>query len=250
LKKSILQSAVQGKLVYQNPNDEPATVLLERIQAEKETLINAGKLKHDKHDSRILKRDNSHYEISGGVELCIDDELPFDLPENWAWCRLGSIVFNHGQMTPTADFCYIDIGSIDNQRQRLNTSETIVPASKAPSRARKKVEQGDILYATVRPYLHNMCIVDKQFSRIPIASTGFAVIACHADIFNRYLFSCLLSPDFDNYANNTENAKGVAYPAINDDRLYRALIPIPPMAEQHRIVEQLDSLLPALDRLR
>ena len=91
LKKSILQQAVQGKLVPQDPSDEPASVLLERIRAEKEQLIKAGKIKRDKHESVIFRRDNSHYEKLDGVERCIDDELPFEIPENWCWARLGSI---------------------------------------------------------------------------------------------------------------------------------------------------------------
>ena len=87
LKNSILQMAVQGKLVPQDPNDEPASVLLERIRAEKEQLIKEGKIKKDKHESVIFRRDNSHYEKLDGVERCIDDELPFEIPESWAWVR-------------------------------------------------------------------------------------------------------------------------------------------------------------------
>ncbi len=146
-------------------------------------------------------------------------------------------------------FSYIDIGSIDNQRQRLNEQETVLTASKAPSRARKIVKNGDILYSTVRPYLHNMCITDKSFCRTPIASTGFAVMACYQGLFNRFLFYYLLSPNFDSYANDTENAKGVAYPAINDTRLFNALVPIPPMTEQLHIVERIEDLLIMMERL-
>jgi restriction endonuclease S subunit len=92
LKKSILQYAVQGKLVPQDPADEPASVLLEHIRAEKEQLIKAGKIKRDKHESVIFRRDNSYYEKVDGIERCIDDELPFEIPENWEWVRFFSIV--------------------------------------------------------------------------------------------------------------------------------------------------------------
>jgi len=170
------------------------------------------------------------------------DEVPFDIPDSWEWVRLGSIVYNRGQITPSTDFCYIDIGSIDNKKQKLNPTDTVIAPDKAPSRARKLVDKGDVLYSTVRPYLHNMCIVDRDFSCIPIASTGFAVLTCHAELCNKFLFYYMMSPDFDAYANNTDNAKGVAYPAINDDRLYKALIPIPPLGEQFRIVSAIESV--------
>ena len=91
LKKSILQEAVQGKLVPQDLSDEPAEALLKHIRAEKQRLIKEGKIKKDKHESVIFRRDNSHYEKLDGVERCIDDELPFEIPKNWCWARLGSI---------------------------------------------------------------------------------------------------------------------------------------------------------------
>ena len=233
MKKSLLQYAIQGKLVEQRPEEGTAEELFERIQKEKQRLIAEGKIKKEKPLPEIT-----------------EEEKPFEIPESWKWVRLKDIVYNRGQMTPQSTFSYIDIGSIDNQRQSLNKNENIIEAKEAPSRARKIVGHGDILYSTVRPYLHNVCIIDKDFTYTPIASTGFAVLTCHADIYNKYLFYYLLSPVFDSYANSNENAKGVAYPAINDDRLYRAVIALPPLAEQKRIVAKLEELLPLCERLK
>ena len=191
------------------------------------------------------------YEKVGKNEpVCIADEVPFEIPASWEWVRLSKIVYNRGQMEPVNDFCYIDIGSIDNKHQKLSDEENIIAIDKAPSRARKIVDIGDILYSTVRPYLHNMCIVDRPFSHQPIASTGFAALTCHTGFYNEFLFYYLMSPDFDAYANDTDNAKGVAYPAINDNKLYQALIPVPPEAEQKKIVEKIKKVLPYVDTYR
>ena len=232
IRQSILQYAVQGKLVEQNPQDEPASELLKLIKTQKEQLIKDGKIKKEKPLPPITQ-----------------DEIPYDLPQGWEWVRLKDIVYNHGQKTPNNSFSYIDIGSINNKQQKLNENENILSKENAPSRARKIVKNGDILYATVRPYLHNMCIIDKDFSCEPIASTGFAVFHCYSGIFNKWLFYYLLAPIFDNYANSTDNAKGMAYPAISDDKLYKALIPLPPLAEQKRIVAKVEELLNLVNKL-
>ena len=241
LKNSILQLAIQGKLVEQRAEEGTGRELLEKILAAKNA-----KAKGEKSHAKSAK--------SAKVGSCVsreeipDDEKPFDIPESWEWVRLGEVVFNHGQKKPTEDFSYVDIGSIDNKHQRLSDAENIVKPEKASPRARKIIQRGDILYSTVRPYLHNICIVDCEFSREPIASTGFAVMACSDCLDNKFLFYFLLSPDFDRYANSTENAKGVAYPAISDKRLYNALLPLPPLAEQKRIVAKIEELMPLVDR--
>ena len=233
MKKSLLQYAIQGKLVEQRANEGTAQDLLKDIQAEKKQLIAEKKIKNPK-----------------ALPPITEDEIPFDIPDNWEWVRLDSIVYNHGQEKPNAPFTYIDIGSVDNSKQRLGNEDNIVLPENAPSRARKIVETGDIIYATVRPYLHNMCIIDREFPEKPIASTGFAVMTPHTGVNNKYLFYYLLSPTFDIYANSNENSKGVAYPAINDKALYSAIIALPPLAEQHRIVAKLEELLPFCDQLR
>ena len=227
MKAALLQAAMQGKLTEQLPEDGNAEDLLKSIEAEKGKLVAEKKIKKQK-----------------ALEPIADDEIPFEIPDNWKWNRLTNLVYNRGQKTPVKEFSYIDIGSIDNIHQRLNDNETIIPAAEAPSRARKIVGLGDILYSTVRPYLHNACIIDKNFRAEPIASTGFAVLTCYKGVNSKYLLYYMLSPAFDQYANATDNAKGVAYPAINDEKLYKAVVPLPPLAEQQRIVEKLDKLLP------
>ena len=228
MRGAILQAAMQGKLTEQLVSDSSITVALEKANSEKELLL--------------LKKGTKYPAIT-------DEEIPYDLPDNWQWVRLRSIVYNREQKTPTDTFSYIDIGSIDNAHQQLNSTETIIEASAAPSRARKIVKFGDVIYATVRPYLHNLCIIEREFSHEPIARTGFAAMVCHSCILNRYLLHYLMSPTWDKYANATDNAKGVAYPAINDKKLYAGLIPLPPIEEQKRIVERLDTLLPLCDTL-
>ena len=231
LKNAILQQAIQGKLVEQRAEEGTGQELFEAIQDEKQQLIKEGKLKKQKALPQIT-----------------EDEIPFEIPDTWKWVRLREIVYNHGQKKPSSTFSYIDIGSIDNENQRLNEKENIIEAEKAPSRARKIVHMDDVLYATVRPYLHNMCIIDKDFVYPPIASTGFAVMACFNNFYNKYLFYYLLSTTFDRYANSIENSKGVDYHAINDERLYKATVPLPPFDEQKRIVEKIEELLPLVER--
>lgn len=231
LKNSILQLAIQGKLVPQRAEEGNAEDLYQQIQAEKQKLIKEGKIKKEKLLPPIT-----------------DDKKPFEIPESWKWVRLKEIVYNHGQITPLTKFSYIDIGSIDNIKNRLNNDDNILEPKNAPSRARKIVKIGDILYSTVRPYLHNICIIDRNFKYVPIASTGFAVMSCYSGVYNKYLFHYLLSPAFDSYANNNKNSKGVAYPAINDTRLYIGIVPLPPLAEQKRIVGKLEKILPYVER--
>ena len=231
MKKSVLQSAMQGKLTEQLETDSSVDELLKKIADEKVKLIEEGKIKKEKPLAEIT-----------------EEEIPFDIPENWRWTRLKNIVYSRGQKTPDRKFSYIDIGSINNQKQTLSENENIIEAKDAPSRARKIVAKNDVIYSTVRPYLHNICIINKDFSEEPIASTGFAVMTC-IKILPEFLLKYLLSPDFDAYANDHENSKGVAYPAINDDRLYKALIPLPPIEEQQRIVEKLNTFLPIIDSM-
>ena len=127
LKKSILQEAVQGKLVPQDPADEPASVLLKRIRSEKEQLIKAGKIKRDKHESVIFRRDNSHYEKLDGIDRCIDDEIPFEIPDSWVWERWGNISqsIQYGYNAPAKDCGRIKMVRISDIQDNSVLWETV-----------------------------------------------------------------------------------------------------------------------------
>ena len=181
------------------------------------------------------------------------EEFLIVAPSYWNWSRLGYITKNHGQIVPYTDFCYIDVGTLDNVHQRLAEKENLVNAKNAPSRARKIVQFGDVLYSTVRPYLHNICVIDKNFSRTPIASTAFCVMQANESVLlNKYLFYWLLTPEFDKYSNG-DPSKGALYPAIGEKDLLHGVIPLPSVDEQRLIVEKIEqafSVLDAIDELQ
>lgn len=233
MKKSILQYAIQGKLVEQRPEEGTAEELYRQIQVEKQKLIKAGKIKKEKPLPEIA-----------------EDEIPFDIPESWKWVRIGALTYNWGQKTPDSRFCYIDVGSVNNTSHTLNKENTVVEAKDASSRAKKIVKKGDVIFATIRPYLKNICIIDKNFPCEPIASTAFAVMHCPEGLLNKYLYYYLLSPTFMRFANARDKAKGVAYPAIGEKDFFNGIIALPPVAEQKRIVAKLEEILPLCERLK
>ena len=233
MKKSVLQYAIQGKLVEQRPEEGTAEELYRQIQAEKQKLIKAGKIKKEKPLPEIA-----------------EDEIPFDIPESWKWVRIGALTYNWGQKTPDSRFCYIDVGSVNNTSHTLNKENTVVEAKDASSRAKKIVKKGDVIFATIRPYLKNICIIDKKFPCEPIASTAFAVMHCPEGLLNKYLYYYLLSPTFMRFANARDKAKGVAYPAIGEKDFFNGIIALPPVAEQKRIVAKLEEILPLCERLK
>ena len=231
LKNSILQRAIQGKLVEQRPEEGTGEELYRQIQAEKKRLIKEGKIKKEKPLPEIA-----------------EDEKSFDIPESWKWVRIGELTYNWGQKTPDSRFCYIDVGLINNTSHTLNKENTVVEAKDASSRAKKIVKKGDVIFATIRPYLKNICIIDIDFPCEPIASTAFAVMHCPEGLLNKYLYYYLLSPTFMRFANARDKAKGVAYPAIGEKDFFNGIIALPPVAEQKRIVAKIEELLPYIDR--
>ena len=231
LKASILQYAIQGKLVEQRPGEGTGEELYHQIQEEKQRLIKAGKIKKEKSLPKIA-----------------EDEITFDIPESWKWVRLGELTYNWGQKAPVNSFCYVDVGSINNVSNALSSENMIVEAKDASSRAKKIVKYGDVIFATIRPYLKNICIIDRDFPYEPIVSTAFAVMHCPEGLLNKYLYYYLLSPTFMTFANASDKSKGVAYPAIGEKDFFKGIIAVPPFAEQKRIVAKIEALLPCVDR--
>ncbi|VJA91643.1 type I restriction-modification system S protein [Streptococcus pneumoniae] len=243
LKASILQRAMEGKLVPQNPNDEPASELLKRIKAEKEKLISEGKIKRDKKETEIFRGDDGkHYgKFADGSTQEID--VPYDIPDTWEWVRIKSIYWNFGQNKPEKSFRYIDTSSIDRKKNIINYKNLqYLSPEQAPSRARKLVSQNSVLFSTVRPYLKNIAVV-RELKEYLIASTAFIVLDTLLN--ETYLKYYLLSDNFINRVNN--KSTGTSYPAINDYNFNLLLIPLPPLSEQQRIVEAIESALEKVD---
>ena len=245
LKKSVLQEAIQGKLVQQDPNDEPASVLLERIKEEKAKLFKKGKLKKkDLVDSVIFKgEDNKYYEKIDSEVTCIDDEIPFEIPDRWAWAR-GKTIFMPMQSTkPTGEsFTYIDVDAVNNRKNIIDNAKCVL-TSTAPSRATRKVWHNSILFSMVRPYLKNIALVGKEYCNA-IASTGFYVIRPSIHLYPEYIFQLMLSTYVVDGLNKF--MKGDNSPSINNEHIEEFLYPIPPANEQQRIICKLYELLPIM----
>ncbi|WP_271915992.1 restriction endonuclease subunit S [Flavonifractor plautii] len=247
LKKSILQEAVQGKLVPQDPSDEPAEALLERIRAEKQRLVKEGKIKKDKHESVIFRRDNSHYEKLDGVERCIDDELPFEIPESWAWARLGNIGDWGSGATPSRTHPEYYDGSIPWLKTGDLTDSYITDIPEGISQlALEKTsvrlnESGSVLMAMYGATIGKLGILTYS------ATTNQACCACKPvyGVETLFLFYFLMSQR----TAFIKRGEGGAQPNISKEKIVTTLMPLPPLAEQHRIVQRIEELLPLVKGL-
>jgi len=239
-KAKILDLAIRGQLVSQDPADEPAPVLLERIRAEKEELIKQGKLKRDKKESVIFRgEDNSYYEKIGGKVEIIDNEIPFELPESWVWCRGHSCFGGMESTKPLGDFFdYIDIDSIDNRFHRIKEAKHL-PVSDAPSRASRAVKNGSVLFSLVRPYLENIALIEETHCHC-VASTGFYVCNSNGALLPEFMFFLMISRYVVNGLN--QYMKGDNSPSISKENIEHWLYPVPPIEEQKAIVYKLESI--------
>ena len=240
LKKSILQYAVQGKLVPQDPADEPASVLLKRIRTEKEQLVKEGKIKRDKHESVIFRRDNSYYEKVDGIERCIDDELPFEIPESWSWTRWGAVAtsIQYGYNAPAKQCGRIRMVRISDIHENLVTWNTVPFCD---------INESDISTYLLRPndilFARTGGTVGKSFL---VRDVPYKAI--YAGYLIRTRYSTLLCPQYLKYFMESPlywqqlktGTTATAQPNCNGQTLSNMLLPLPPAKEQYRIVEKIN----------
>ena len=249
-KSKILDLAIRGKLVPQDPNDEPASVLLERIRAEKEELIKAGKIKRDKKESIIFRgEDNSYYETIGKNTVCIDEEIPFDIPDRWTWCRLqsiSSILTDGTHKTPE----YSDSGYMFLSSKNVTSG---------------KIDWENVMY--IPEYLH-----EELYGRLAPAkddillakngTTGVAAIVDHEEVFDIYVSLALIRiinnmifPEYilhtigSSYIQSYFNSslKGIGVPNLHLEHIRKTLIPIPTYTEQKLIAGKIKHILFKID---
>ena len=244
LKKSILQQAVQGKLVPQDPSDEPAAILLERIHKEKEQLIKTGKIKRDKHESIIFRRDNSHYEKLDGIERCIDEEIPFEIPENWAWIRLSHLTTKIGAgSTPTGGRAvylpegvkFIRSQNVYNDGLRLNDIAYISDETNQ-KKAGSIVCPKDILLNITGGSIGRCAIVPDDFD-VANVNQHVMIIRLIDPKLRMWIHTVLVSEYVQNMIMDVQ--VGVSREGLSATKLMGFLIPIPPAAEQNRIMQKI-----------
>ena len=246
LKKSILQYAVQGKLVPQDPADEPASVLLERIRAEKEQLIKSGKIKRDKHESVIFRRDNSYYERVDGIERCIDDEIPFEIPDNWEWCRLKSLTEritsgsrDWAKYYSTTGAVFLRMGNLS--RNSFNLRLEHIQRVSIPSKAegtRTALQGGDLLFS-ITGDVGMLGLIPVGFEEAYI-NQHTAMIRFLPSIRNEYIPYLLLTDYAQKFYN--ENQHGIKN-SFRLDSIGELFVPVPPEKEITRILQKITHIL-------
>ena len=247
LKNSILQWAIQGKLVPQDPNDEPASVLLERIREEKARLVKEGKIKKDKNESIIFRgADNSHYEkfLATGEVKCIDDEIPFEIPEGWEWTRMGNIgEWGSGSTPQRGNSAYYGGNIPWLKTGELNDGIVYDTIEKITNKALKECslrlnKVGDVLIAMYGATIGKVAIAGIELT------TNQACCGCTPVLlYNEYLFYFLMASKVD----FIKKGEGGAQPNISREKLVSHLMPVPPIEEQRRIVSTIKHILPYIE---
>lgn len=228
LKNTILQEAIEGRLVPQDPNDEPASVLLDKIRKEKAKLVKEGKFK---------KKDLEETPIS-------EDEIPFDIPESWEWCRLGEIsTYSHTKKKINASKAAPNIWGLDLEDIEKGGKLLCIKSVGERKAIGDKTcfDAGDILYSKLRPYLLKILIAPKN----GICTPEIIPFTCYGNICKGYIVNLLKSVYVDRYINSA--TFGIKMPRVATETMTSLIIPLPPLAEQKRIVEKIEELLPKVE---
>ncbi len=246
-KSKILDLAIRGKLVSQDPNDEPASVLLKRIRAEKEELIKQGKIKRDKKESVIFKGDdNSYYLKIGNLIESLDDWQIVDIPDSWEICCLGEVC-NYGNCinTDTKDIpenaWILDLEDIEKDTGKI--IQKLTKKERNSASTKHLFHKGQVLYSKLRPYLNKVVLADDDGYCTPeILPLDFDDI-----IIPNYARYLIMSPTFLRYANHC--SYGVKMPRLGTPDGKKAVFTVPPINEQKRIADKIDQLFSALDTI-
>ena len=248
-KSKILDLAIRGKLVPPDPNDEPASVLLERIRAEKEELIRQGKIKRYKKESFIFRGDdNSYYRYKNGKAVCIDDDLPYEVPNGWIWAILPEVVlFQEGPGILKKDFRdegipLIRISGLQSDKVLLDGCNYLDPVMVENKWKHFKLELGDVILCTSASIGKASIVGPEAVGAIPY--TGQIRFKMTQSLIREYF---LYFANSDTYLNQIDRMKtGNCIQHYGPTHLKEVYIPIPPIEEQERIIKQLSSLLSSL----
>ncbi|HEL2164617.1 TPA: restriction endonuclease subunit S [Streptococcus suis] len=238
LKKSILQYAMQGKLVAQDPNDEPVEVLLEMIRAEKQKLYEEGKLK---------KKDLAEIMVEKGDDNSPYQDIPYDIPESWKWVRLDRVASLNffpnisGDEIPNCSWV-LDMEDIEKETGKLVRKNYKTEKSSYKSN-KVSFSQKAVLYAKLRPNLKKVIVADED----GFATTELLPIKLFGNTLPEYIKYCMVTPFY--YFNIIQSVYGVKMPRVNSTFLSSTLIPLPPLAEQRRIVSKISKIFSVIETL-
>ena len=253
-KAKVLDLAIKGKLVPQDPNDEPTDKLLEKIREEKERLIKEGKLKRDKNETYIFKNsdDNSYYEQIDGETVCIDDDLPFEIPQSWRWCKVDNVTtIKGGKRLPSGQSLLNDktnhpyLRIVDMKNNTIIDDDIHYISEDVFAKIKQYIITDEDLYITIAGTIGNVGIIPSKYNNANL--TENAVRVTPLLINKKYLMYLILS----NYVQNQfiDKTHHVAMPKLAIERIKGVFVPIPPLFEQSNIINKLESIFSYLDNL-
>ena len=251
LKNSILQWAIQGKLVPQDPNDEPASVLLDKIRKEKERLIKEKKIKRDKNASVIYRgEDNSYYEkmLATGEVKCIDEEVPFEVPKGWEWCRLRDVIYppKYGTSSKSLSNGDVPVLRMGNIQDGEVVYDKLVFSNNVEDNRKYLLQDGDLLFnRTNSAELVGKTAIFKGNRHVIYA--GYLILLRPIKTNSEYLNYIFSSPYVRSYCKEVKTI-GVQQCNINAEKVSQLLVPIAPFEEQMRIVDKIKEVLPSVDK--